>query len=358
MMAGQVGDPPGKHSAPYDADRPPPVPGRARGPFPWQTPRVTAATPDPTRLEPAGVGTLVEIVFRIARRHWGLLLGLSAIFGLPAALVSAASALPLADAFARHLPAAPVAPEDLALSPGAAEAIGGGIVIALAGSLLSGVLATVAGIAFMRVGDRDYRGLPAGLADAARHAIARAPAAIGLSLLILVATLAIVLTGAGLAIALVSAFAREQVTAGGPGVFLALAAIVATVGATIVLQVRTAVGAALVAVAGEGAVPALRRSVRLTAGNGLRVIAVLLLTGLLAALAATIAGEILAILVVDLLLAPAGAELVGELIVSATVSIVVAPIAPLALVALVYDLRVRNEGLRLATGPGGPDARD
>ncbi len=308
---------------------------------------MTAGSPAPLQLAPAGVSALVEIVFRIARRHWRLLLGLSALFGLPAALVSAATALPLADAFARYLPAAPVAADRLVLPQAATDAIGAGLAIAIAGSLLSGVLATVAAVAFMRVADRDYRGRPASFRDAARHAIARAPAAIGLALLLLAATLAIVAVGAVLTVGVLAALVRGPITAGGPGVFVALAVVVSTAAAAIVLQVRTSVGAALVAVAGDGALPALRRSLRVTAGNALRVVAVMLLTGLLAALATTIAGELLAIVIVDLLLAPAGAALLGDLIVSALVSIAAAPIAPIALVALMYDLRVRNEGLRL-----------
>ncbi|MFO1539014.1 MAG: hypothetical protein ACKOTZ_01015, partial [Chloroflexota bacterium] len=69
---------------------------------------MTSASPSPVQLAPAGVSALVEIVFRIARRHWRTLLALSVVFGLPGALVSAASALPLAEAFARYLPATPV----------------------------------------------------------------------------------------------------------------------------------------------------------------------------------------------------------------------------------------------------------
>jgi hypothetical protein len=312
------------------------------------------------RLRPLPVSALLEIAARVLRRHWPVLVGLAVLFGLPAALLSSASGMPLGTTLSRLLPASAAdTAAPLVLTNQDLSDLGTGLLIAVAGSLAAGVLAAIAAVGFARVVARDYHGDRVTLGDAATRSLVLAVAAVGAALVAAGATLALVTLGLAAVVGIVAVTAGGDVTAGGPGAFLALVVVVAVVAAVALVNIRWALATPVIATEGSGPVAALRRSWHLTAAHAWRTFLVMLLTALVVGVLGMLVAQVLAIVFVDPWADAAGHAVLGEAAVSTVVSVLFAPVGPVVLTVLYFDQRVRRDGWDLpapvAAGFAGPD---
>jgi len=301
---------------------------------------------EPTSLRPGAAGppssvsALLDRSAGVLRRRWAVLIALSLIFGIPAALLGAAGSLPLAGTLGRLLPTDGSIPAPGTVGEAEVREVLTGVLIALATSALAGALASIGAVGAAWVTARHLHGLPARTADGAVHALARAVPAIALSLVTLLVLGAIALVGGAVAIGVLALLPGSSPAAGGPGPFLAIVVGVAATFAIIVLQLRWAAAPTLVAL-GDGPLAALRTSWALTRGSMLRTAGLLLLSGLLAAIVMTIVGGILASLLDGALTQGIGVASAGELASDAIVAILFAPVTPVVLTVLTVDLQKR-----------------
>lgn len=290
---------------------------------------------------PASVSALLDRSAGVLRRRWAVLIALSTLFGIPAALLGAAGSLPLAGTLERLLPADGSLPPPGAVGEAEVREVLNGVLIAMGASALAGALASIAAVGAAWVTARHLHGLPARTGEGAVHALSRALPAIALSLVTLLAIGAIAVAGGVIAIGSLALFPGPTPATGGPGPFLAIVAGVAATFAIIVLQLRWAAAPTLVAL-GDGPLTALRASWALTRRSALRTAALLVLSGLLAAIAMTIVGGILAALLGGLLAESVGIASIGELSADAIVAILFAPVTPVVLTVLTLDLQGRS----------------
>lgn len=290
---------------------------------------------DPSRA-PSGVP---EVTTAILRRRGRVLLGVSFLFGIPSALLSVATALPLAAVLDRLVPTGSTG-ADVVLSDAQARDLGSALLIALAGALVAGILGSLTSLAAARVVADDRGGRPATATAAARHALLRALPAFGVAILTTLVLAGIWIPGGALALGLVAAAGAPA--AGGPLVFLAIVLIVALVALTIVLTVRWALAGVAVAVGDGGSLDAIRAAWRASGGAGLRIVAVLVGTAIVTGVLGSLMSAVLGLVVTDMLAAPAGLGELSDLAVSVLVGIVLAPVAPVALTVLWFDIAARR----------------
>jgi hypothetical protein len=292
------------------------------------------------------MSSIFEIGFRILRRHWAILLGLSFLLGLPAALLGSVASIPFGEALLRVLPdGSTTAP--VSLSEAQVRSLGDGLLIALIGGVVAGVLAAIAAVGFAWVVARDYHGRRVSFGDTLARALARAIAALVASLLVAGAQIAIALAGAGaVALALV-ALAPDGPSGGGLGVFLAIVVAVAFALAFVVVGIRWALVLSVVAIEDVGPVAALRRSWHLTGEATWRTFFALLLVGVITTILGSLVAQLASIVVVDALLDPMGLALAGQTAVDSLVAILFAPVTVVVMTVYLYDQKVRRDAFDL-----------
>lgn len=211
-------------------------------------------------------------------------------------------------------------------------------------SIVSFVLALVAGIAVVHITAAFYGGARVGALAAVRYALGRTGAMFGAQIVYFLAALLIVIIGFSIG---------GLLMAGGSVLtFLGLVVIVGTFAAVLFIAVRTTLVMPAIALEKLGALEGLSRSWRLVAGSGWRVLGYVIVIGLLAGLLGLLVGGLaLALARVDqsTVIGSASASIVNTI-----VNIGLAPIGPIALTLLYFDLRWHH-GERVPT-PGGGDA--
>jgi hypothetical protein len=272
------------------------------------------------------------------------LLALSAIFVLPSALLESATAMRVAETFG-GLPI--VTPDGALTADRLTDAdlhrLGDAALLYGLSTTVSGILGAVLAVGCAWIVGRDYRALPVGTGAALMASLRRALVAIAAVVLTMVATTAILVAGVGAAALAVAALPAAAGT-GGPGVFLALVALVATALAVTTVAMRLAVTLPVAALEGAGPLRSLARSWRLTAGSTWRTFGVVLFVSVIVVVLASLVAELLAALLVDPLAGQLGAGSLGDLVMSALVSVVFASPTSVVLAVLYHDLVVRHDG--------------
>ena len=311
------------------------------------------SSPPEGRLSPVSFGGILEITARLVRRHAGRLLALAVLFLLPAWLLHAAAGLQLVTAVLDALPMPPgpgaVRPP-VTFTPEQTQRILDASPLLVATSLLVALAGALGGAAFSDVVERDYRGQRPSIRHAGARALRRLPAILGALVLSMLAMAALMLGGLMVAVLLV-ALGGVDPGGGGPGVFLALVALVAFVGAAIVLGIRWSLGIVIVALEEAGPLRALVRSWRLTAGAAWRTLGIVVLVTLVVAVIGGLLSEVLGLALADLIFgASTDSSVVVRTFISAFLSVAFAPVLPLALAVLYFDQRVRREAFDLSEG--------
>jgi hypothetical protein len=294
-----------------------------------------------------GLGSVFEVGVRILRRHYGVLLMLALIFIGPAALLTAATGVRLSEVAVAVLPINDEGLIDsgpIALTPDQLERLGGAIVALLLATSFAGVLATVAALGFSAIVGADYHGRSMNLSETVRACLRGALAVLGVVIVTTVIIVAIIAAGVGLSLGAVNLLGSGGIQQGGPGVFVALILVVAMVLAVVYLTMRWAMAVPAIALDGEGARGALRRSWHLTADNIWRTFAAVMLATLATAILSAVVSGALALVVVDVFAAQLGLDVViAETVVLAAASVLVAPLLPVVVAVLYHDLKVRRD---------------
>ena len=171
----------------------------------------------PQRLRAATFSELLSVSWRLYRRHWRLLTGLSLLLLAPAMILSAVVGIALYErlAFINTLePGTLPSAERL-------RSFGEAILATTAVGLATGVFNAIAIVAYSHVASEDYHGRRPSFGGAVRTAIRRSLVAIGTYLLFVIGITAIVVGAIALG-AVLAAAGGVQRGSGGPGVFLAL----------------------------------------------------------------------------------------------------------------------------------------
>jgi hypothetical protein len=310
------------------------------------TPGDTEGAPPTPRLRPMGVFAILDVAVRIMRRHLGTMLILSLVVIGPGALLTAATGVRFNEVAGDLLSLADTGatPSPPVLTQAQAERLVAAAAAFLLASAFAGVLGALAALGFSAMVRSDYMAAQAGARVALRTTLARALPALGVVLLTTLLTVAILVVGTSVAWLAVTALSSGPIEAGGPGVFLAFVAGVATVLAVVYLTMRWAVALPVIALEGAGARAALLRSWQLTTDGVWRTFAVVALAALITAILAALLSNVLALVLVDVLAPAIGLDLtLSEAVVAALASIVLAPLAPVAAAVLYHDLRARRE---------------
>lgn len=298
------------------------------------------------RLGPAPMSSIFEIGFRILRRHWVVLLGLSFLLGLPGALLGSVASIPFGDALLRILPeGSTTAP--ISISDAQARALGDGLLITVIGGIVAGVLAAIAAVGFAWVVARDYHGRRVTFGDTIARSLGRAVAALIATFLVAVVQVGLAVLGTLAVIVTLMVLAPDGPAQGGLGVFLAIVVGVAFALAFVVIGVRWTLVVSIVAIEEVGPIAAIRRSWQLTAEATWRTFFALLLVGLITTILGSVVAQLASIVVVDLLLDPMGLATVGQTLVDTLVTLLFAPVTVVVMTVYLYDQKVRREGFDL-----------
>ncbi len=276
-------------------------------------------------LRPLSVADLVDEIFRLYRRHFGLLFGISALAWLPASILIAIGLATVGR-----------------FSGGEVDATG--ITVLLVGGLVALCTFPILVAALTHATASSYLARGTTLRDAFRRALRTSVrlvlAFLVLFLVVLVSAVAVVVLGALLAG--IAAAARVPILA-------AILAVVAGVGA-VVAAVWIAISWSLLAQAivleDAGVFGALRRSARLVAGARRRVIGINLLLFVIGLVLVSIPSAFLTVVLAPLPLPENVGAALGQ-VVSAFAQVAYYPIELGTLTLLYYDLRVRKEGFDL-----------
>lgn len=298
------------------------------------------------RLGPAPMSSIFEIGFRILRRHWVVLLGLSFLLGLPGALLGSVASIPFGDALLRILPeGSTTAP--ISISESQARALGDGLLITVIGGIVAGVLAAIAAVGFAWVVARDYHGRRVTFGDTIARSLGRAVAALVATFLVAAVQVGLAVLGTLAVIVTLMVLAPDGPAQGGLGVFLAIVVGVAFALAFVVIGVRWTLVVSIVAIEEVGPIAAIRRSWQLTADATWRTFFALLLVGLITTILGSVVAQLASIVVVDLLLDPMGLAIVGQTLVDTLVTLLFAPVTIVVMTVYLYDQKVRREGFDL-----------
>ena len=295
------------------------------------------------------VGQVIEVGVRILRRHWRPALVLALLFAGPGALLAAATGVHFGDIVLETFPSLATGEVDteITMSDADLERLVDALVPVLVANLIASVLMSIGALAFAAVVADDYHARPATLGKAVHACVRRAPSAIGFMLVTSLVILVVISTGLVAMSLSTIALPTASVSAGGPGVFLALVALVATVVVLVYLTMRWAPAFPAMIEEGLGARAALRRSWFLSADNVWRIFAI----SLLAALLTSFAGSLLSRLIAIVLTVAFGSEgIVAETFAVALGTVFLAPLTPVLIAVLYFDLRSRRD-LPAASGP-------
>jgi hypothetical protein len=304
------------------------------------------------RLHPVTLGDMLIIVPRVYRRAAPVLLGLAAVFLLPVYVVLAVIQVSMLSTVLELS----LQPAGLFTAADLQQLLGTVLVSILVGFIV-GLLAVVAAGAFVRASARMYLEGHASFRDAAATAVQRSISLVGATFLSALAMLAVIFVGL-LAIALLlGVLARGTVASqGGPAVFVAFVIGVALFVAVVTISVRWSFVGPAIMVEGLGAMAALGRSWRLTAGSIWRTFGIVLIFGLLVALFQAVIAQVLTLMTGQVLGIASFEALLISTAAGSLVSLPFAPVVPLALTVLYFDLRVRREAFDVlpAQPPGEP----
>lgn len=277
-------------------------------------------------LRPLSVADLVDEIFRLYRRNFGLLFGLSAIIWLPASILIVTGLAIIGDVTPRDpLPSLPD------LTTGFAVLL---VAVVVATIALPILLAAVTGAASDR-----YLGRATTIEASLRRALGCYWRIVGAYILVFLAIIAVIL-GLGLVAA-----SLAFLVGGVASILVAFAYVVGTIAALIWITVTWSFIAQAVVVEDAGALGAMRRSRRLVAGSRWRVIGINLLLVLIQVVLFSIPSSFVALVLVPIQ-GNAGVALAN--LVGAFAQVLYYPVQLGTLTLLYYDLRVRKEGFDLA----------
>lgn len=297
------------------------------------------------RLAPLPVASLLEVAGRIIRRNVGPLLAAAALFQLPSSLADAAAQQRLGRALAPLVVGLDTdTPRVLSPTSEQAHAILESLLLLAGTSIVGALLGALATLAFTAAVLDDYHGRRPTLGGMVRTAIGRALPALGAALLASIALLAVVVGAVVLAAAALTLLPASDGGVGGPGAFLAILVGVSAVVVAVVVMVRLALSAAVLAAEPGGAIRALRRSWHLTGDNTWRAFAVLGIVAMVLTIVGSTLLELAAVIITDGLAAGVGLADVSDALLAALVSTLLAPIGGVVLGVLYLDLRVRRDG--------------
>jgi hypothetical protein len=304
-----------------------------------------------------GVGRVLDVGFRIVRRHWAVLLGLAVLFVGPGALLTAATGVRFTDVAIDVFPALGegVIDENVAITEAELERLVGALIAYVGATIVAGVLASIGALGFSAVVGADYHHRGIAFGEGLRTAVARVPSALVFILVTTVVIVAIALAGLALIVVTGSVLGSGTLVQGGPGVFLALLIVVAIVVLVAYLTMRWAPALPVLAVEGGGWRRALSRSWFLSAENVWRIFAVVILASLATAVLTALASNVLAIVLVDVVASSIGLDpAVAMSVAAALATVLFAALAPVWTAVLYFDLRVRRHDAASApaTGPG------
>lgn len=307
---------------------------------------VDPAPSPPAGPQPMRVGQVIEVGLRILRRHWPVALLLALLFAGPGALLSSATSLRLLGVLTDVFPGieAGVVETDMTITQAELDRVIEALVPYFAASLLAGVLLSLGALAFAAVVAADYHAHTPTLGQALRACLRRTPSALAFIVLTSLLIVAVAITGLlGMSLA-TTALPPSSMTAGGPGVFLALVVGVAAVVVVIYLTMRWAPAFPAMVEEDIGAREALRRSWHLSGDNVWRILVVSLFAALVTALAGSVLSQLFVLLLVEAVAPTLGLEeSVAESIGLALGSLILAPLAPVLTAVLYFDLRARRD---------------
>lgn len=308
---------------------------------PIQPPLPRPAGPQPLRL-----GQVLEIGVRILRRHWPAVLLLALLFAGPGALLTAATGMRFNEVIIDIFPTieAGQVEADAVLTQAELDRALDALLPYLAATVVAGVLTSIGALAFAAVVADDYHARTPTLAVALRRCLARMPGALGFIVLTTLIVVGVLVLGAlSMATALII-LPTSSVTAGGPGVFLALIAGVATAVAVVYLTMRWAPAFPAMVEEEIGVRDAFRRSWHLSGENVWRIFVIALVGALATTLFSSLLAGVLSLLLVDVLAPVLGLDdRVAESIGLALGAVLLAPLVPVLMAVLYFDLRARRD---------------
>ena len=273
---------------------------------------------------------LFEEAFRLYRRHWRVIIGVTALFQVPLAVATG----PL-NAWTLRLSTFGLA-DPLPVEPFVLLAA------ALAVMLLSVLLGTFAFAAVSYVAGRSRRGEGASAREVLRELRNVVRPLLAYSLLLVAGFLALVLALALVVVTLLVVAGPRAGESGGLGAFLALVAGVAGVVALVAVSTRLALAVPALVNERLPAVESFRRSWALVDGRTWRTFWVLLLLGIVTGLIAGIINPFLIPGVSEGVLRGSLASYAVAAVVSGIVQILLGPIFPAVLTAIYFDYAARG----------------
>lgn len=292
------------------------------------------------------VGQVLEIGLRILRRHWAVMLVVALLFAGPGALLTSATGLRFTEVITDVLgfEEGVLVDTGLVVTEAQLERVIEAVTPFLLATFVAGVLLSIGALVFSAVVVEDYHARPAQLGTCLRAGLRRALSALGFMLLTSLITVGVLLAGLLAMSAATIVLPTSSVSAGGPGVFLALVAGVAMVVALVYLSMRWAPAFPAMVEEDAGATLAFRRSWHLSGDNVWRIFVVLLFAGVVAALGSSVVAQLATLVLVNgLAPEPGQAELVASTIALALGSVLLAPLMPVLTAVLYFDLRARRD---------------
>lgn len=321
----------------------------------WES--IEPPAPKPAGPQPLRLGQVLEIGVRILRRHWPVMLLLALLFAGPGALLTAATGMRFNDVILDIFPSIQDGQmdSDVVMTQAQLDRALNALFPYLAATVVAGVLSSIGALAFAAVVADDYHARTPSLALALRRCLARTPGALGFILLTTLIVVGVLVLGALSMAAALIILPTSSVTAGGPGVFLALIAGVATAVAVVYLTMRWAPAFPAMVEEDIGTRDAFRRSWHLSGDNVWRILVIALLGALVTALVSSLLAGVFSLLLVDGLAPLFGLdELVAESIGLALGAVLLAPLVPVLTAVLYFDLRARRDPPAAAAATPAP----
>lgn len=306
------------------------------------------AAPDPGPAPPPtmDLGQIVDAVIALYRRRWALLLGLSAVLQVPAAIVSGLILLPLPSRLEAIVgfdlldPPTTLDPTTVLPQPTNEQILDilGPVWLAALVTIVAGTLTTIAlahAVLQVRLGQAASVGSSVG-------AVLRRLGPILLALVVYTVALVSLIVLAFVAFVIPLSLGTGAV-GGGPLAFAAVLAFAAILVLTVFVSVRWTFWPQAVILDGTGPIGSLGRSWRLIAGSTWRVIGYALLFGLATGIIRGLLAQV-GLIVVDTLagLLPNEVRLALSFGVSTLATLLLSPVVPVAMTLLYLDLRLRR----------------
>lgn len=302
-------------------------------------------TPTPAP-QPMRLGLIFDVSLRILRRHWAVLLGVALLLTGPGALLTAATGIRVNTVASEIFPTLSQGVLDSAVTITNAQfdRLVGAVGLYVVATVVAGLLGTIAALGYSAIVGADYASRGFALGDALRLCLRRTMSALALIVVTSLAILVVVGIGVALMFLALTALPGSATARGGPGLFMALVIGVALVVVVVFLSVRWAIAIPVIAIEDRGWRAALSRSWHLSGDNAWRTFGVLVIGGLISAVAGTLISQLLAILLVDLLATSLGLDqTIAEALSIAVGSVLVSPIGAVMIGVLYFDLRARRD---------------